>query len=319
MAYRGAIGIDDTELVHAMKAAAKLGMIVTVHAEHGEMVVELQSELFAQGKTGPKYHLPSRPSPVEGEATNRALMIARLTGATAYIVHMTCEESVHALAEARARGQRAFGETCPQYLLLDASVYESPTFEEAAAYVMSPPIRPRGHQEILWSALTSGMLQAVGTDHITFSDEQKRGGKDDFRLIPNGAGGIQDRLSLLYHHGVRTGRIDLHQFVDLVSTRPAKIFHLYPQKGSISVGADADLVVWDPNGTRTISAKTHRHQNDRSIFEGFEVTGIPSTVLVNGKIAYHDGDLRVVRGAGRFVKRSVGMREAERLVPGGVS
>jgi dihydropyrimidinase len=302
-----------------MKTAAELGMVVTVHAEHGEMVVELQNELVAQGKTGPRYHLRSRPSPVEGEATNRALMIARLTGATAYIVHMTCEEAVKALAEARARGQRAYGETCPQYLLLDSSVYEKPAFEEAAAYVMSPPIRPAGNQEVLWSALRAGILQAVGTDHITFSDEQKRSGRDDFRLIPNGAGGIQDRMSLLYHHGVRAGRMDIHQFVDLVSTRPAKIFHMYPRKGSITVGADADLVVWDPEGTRKISAKTHFHQNDRSIFEGFEVTGVPSTVLLGGKIAYRDGDLRVTRGAGRFVKRRIGARETERLVAGGVS
>jgi dihydropyrimidinase len=319
LAYRGAIGVDDTELIHAMSAAAKFGMVVTVHAEHGEMVVELQNKLAGEGKLGPEFHLPSRPSPVEGEATNRVLMIARLTGAVPYIVHMTCEESVKALAEARERGQLCYGETCPQYLLLDSSVYEKPSFEEAAAYVMSPPIRPRGHQEVLWSALQSGILQAVGTDHITFSDEQKRMGKEDFRMIPNGAGGIQDRMSLLYHDGVRAGRIDLHQFVDLVSTRPAKIFHMYPRKGSITVGADADLVVWDPEGTRTISAKTHSHQNDRSIFEGFEVQGVPSTVVLNGKIAYQSGDLRVERGAGRFVKRRASELEAEPLVAGGIS
>jgi dihydropyrimidinase len=304
MAYRGAIGVDDTELIHALSAAAKLGMVVTVHAEHGEMVVELQNQLASEGKTGPRYHALSRPSPVEGEATNRVLMLARLTGATAYIVHMTCRESVEALARARAEGQRCYGETCPQYLLLDDSVYEKPGFD-GAAYVMSPPIRPKGHQEVLWRALSSGILQTVGTDHITFSREQKEMGKDDFRLIPNGAGGIQDRLSLLYHHGVRTGRIDLQQFVDLTSTRAAKIFHLYPRKGSITVGADADLVVWDPEGTRTISAKTHFHRNDESIYEGFEVTGGPSTGLGGGRIAYRDGDLRAERGAGRYLARRV--------------
>ena len=304
MAYRGAIGVDDTELIHAMRTAARLGMVVTVHAEHGEMVVELQSKYFDAGMVEPKYHALSRPSPVEGEATNRALMIAEQTGATAYIVHMTCRESVKALAEARERGQKAYGETCPQYLLLDDSVYEKPNFE-GAAYVMSPPIRPRGHQDPLWAALQSGVLQAVGTDHCPFTQQQKHMGSEDFRKIPNGGAGIQDRLSLLYHHGVGSGRIDLHQFVDLISTRPAKIFDLYPRKGSLTVGADADVVVWDPEGTRTISAKTHHHGNDRSIFEGFEVKGVPSVVFANGKIAYRDGDLRVERGAGRFLARSV--------------
>jgi len=303
MAYRGAIGVDDTELIHALAAAAKLGMVVTVHAEHGEMVVELQNALIAAGKTEPKYHAVSRPSPVEGEATNRVLMLASLTGATVYVVHMTCAESVKALAEARERGQRCFGETCPQYLLLDDSVYEKPGFE-GAKYVMSPPIRPKGHQEVLWSALRSGILQTVGTDHITFSRQQKEGGKNDFRLIPNGAGGIQDRLSLLWHHGVRTGRLDPSHFVDLVSTRPAKIFGLYPRKGSLQVGADADVVVWDPEGSRTISASRTFHQNDESIFEGFEVTGVPSTVLVNGRVTYRDGDLRAEPGSGRFLSRS---------------
>jgi dihydropyrimidinase len=276
--------------------------VVTVHAEHGDVVVELQNRYFDAGQVEPRYHALSRPSPVEGEATNRALMIAQQTGARAYIVHMTCRESVQALAEARARGQVCWGETCPQYLLLDDTVYDKPDFE-GATYVMSPPIRPAGHQEILWNALAAGILQTVGTDHITFSHEQKRNGERDFRLIPNGAGGIQDRLSLLWHHGVRAGRFGPNRFVDLVSTRPAKVFDLYPRKGSVTVGADADLVVWDPEGTRTISAKTHFHRNDRSIFEGFEVKGIPSTVLTRGRIAYQDGDLRVERGAGRYLAR----------------
>ena len=303
LAYKGAIGIEDDELIQAMKTAAKYGMIVTIHAEHGEMVVELQNRLFGEGRTAPKYHAQSRPSPVEGEATNRVLMIAEQTGATAYVVHMTCAESVKALAEARERGQLCWGETCPQYLLLDDSVYEKPGFD-GAAYVMSPPIRPKGHQELLWNALSSGILQTVGTDHITFSRKQKEMGIDDFRMIPNGAGGIQDRLSLLWHHGVSTGRLDVHRFVDLVSTRPAKIFHLYPRKGSITLGADADLVVWDPEGTRTISAKTHFHRNDESIWEGFRVKGVPSTVVLGGRVAYRDGDLRVERGSGRFLARS---------------
>lgn len=304
MAYRGAIGIDDTELIHTMRTAAKLGAVVLVHAEHGEMIVDLQNELAAAGRMAPKYHALSRPPEVEGEATGRALMIARMTGAVAYIVHMTCRESVRALAEARARGQRAFGETCPQYLLLDDSVYEKPDFE-GAAYVMSPPIRPRGHSDDLWAALQSGTLQVVGTDHCPFNQDQKRMGAADFRKIPNGAAGIQDRLSLLWTHGVGAGRFDANQFVDLTSTRAAKIFGLYPRKGSISVGADADLVVWDPTAERTISAKAHLHRCDRSIFEGFRVRGGPRTVVARGRVAFREGTLHVERGAGQFLARRV--------------
>lgn len=309
MAYRGAIGIDDTELIHAMTHAARLGAIVTVHAEHGEMVVAKQNAFFERGRVEPRYHPLSRPPAVEGEATTRALMIAKETGATAYIVHMTCGEAVGALARARQAGQVCYGETCPQYLLLDDSVYTKPGFD-GAAYVMSPPIRPKGHQEVLWSALRSGILQTVGTDHITFSREQKLMGENDFRMIPNGAGGIQDRLSLLWNFGVRPGQLDVHQFVDLVSTRAARIFGLYPRKGSLTVGADADLVVWDPAGTRTISARTHFHRNDESIYEGIQVTGVPSTVITGGRIRYRNGDLRVERGAGRFLSRKTTWRRA---------
>jgi dihydropyrimidinase len=305
MAYRGAIGIDDTEIIRALKTAAGLRALIMVHAEHGEMVVELQDSLIAEGKTEPKYHAASRPSPVEGEATARVIMMAGLVGAPVYIVHMTCKESVRAVAEARERGQRVYGETCPQYLLLDDSVYEKPDFE-GAAYVMSPPIRPPGHQKVLWSALGAGILETVGSDHCPFNlAGQKEMGRDDFRLIPNGAAGVEDRLSLLYTYGVLAGRIDLHQCVNVASTRPAKIFGLYPRKGSISIGADADLVVWDPEGTRTISAKSHHHRCDRSIYEGFAVKGVPTTVVANGRIQYQDGDLKVERGAGRYLSRSM--------------
>lgn len=304
MAYRDAIGIDDTELVHALRTAARLGAIVTVHAEHGEMVAELQKSLAAEGKLTPKYHALSRPPAVEGEATARVIMLAEQTGATVYIVHMTCRESVRAVAAARERGQRVFGETCPQYLLLDDSVYEKPSFE-GAAYVMSPPIRPRGHQEPLWASLRSGILQTVGTDHCPFNQVgQKEMGKDDFRLIPNGAAGIENRMALLYTYGVGAGRLDVHQFVSLTSTQAAKIFGLYPRKGSITAGADADLVVWDPEATSTISAKTHHHRCDRNIFEGFEVKGMPSTVVVGGRVQVAKGKLDVERGAGRFIRRT---------------
>lgn len=305
MAYRGAIGVDDCELIEVMKAAKSLGALTTVHAEHGDMVVELQNKLMAEGKSAPKYHAQSRPTPVEGEATGRAIMLARMTGEPLYVVHVTCIEAINAIAEARARGQNVFGETCPQYLLLDDSVYEKPDFE-GAAYVMSPPIRPKGNQEPLWGALRSGILQVVATDHCPFNLQgQKDMGKDDFRKIPNGAAGIENRLSLMYTYGVLEGRLDLNQFVDLTSTRAAKIFGLYPRKGSITVGADADLVVWDPAATGMISAKTHRHRCDRNIFEGFKTKGAASTVIVAGRIQYHDGNLDVERAAGRYLERSL--------------
>ncbi len=303
MAYRGAIGVDDPELIRIMATAKELGALVTVHAEHGDVVVELQNRLVAEGRTAPKYHALSRPPEVEGEATNRAAMMAHALGEPLYVVHVTCREAIDAIASARARGQIVMGETCPQYLLLDDSVYEKPDFE-GAAYVMSPPIRPAGHQEALWAALRAGILEVVATDHCPFNQVgQKDMGKDDFRKIPNGAAGIQHRLALLYTYGVLEGRIDLHQFVDLTSTRAAKIFGLYPRKGSLTVGADADLVVWDPAATGRISAETHFHRCDRNIFEGFETRGAPSHVVANGKLQFVDGDLRVERGAGRYLPR----------------
>ena len=220
------------------------------------------------------------------------------------MVHVTCRQAVEAIAAAQGQGQRLWAETCPQYLLLDESVYELPDFG-GATYVIAPPIRAREHQEVLWRALAEGVLQVVSTDHCPFNfNGQKELGRDDFRLIPGGAAGVENRLALLFTHGVGQGRIDVHRFVDLVSTSPAKIFGLYPRKGAIRVGADADLVLWDPTATATISAATHHHRCDRSIYEGFEVTGLPATVIANGEIRYHDGDLRVAKGTGRFLKRN---------------
>ncbi len=305
MAYRGAIGVEDPELIEVMKCARDLNALVTVHAEHGDMVVELQNKLFNAKLREPKYHALSRPPSVEGEATARAIMLSRMNESSLYVVHVTCEPSVRAIARAREQGQTVYGETCTQYLLLDDSVYEKPDFE-GAAYVMSPPIRPKGHQEVLWAALKAGILQTVATDHCPFNQKgQKEMGKDDFRLIPNGAAGIEHRLALLYTYGVLEGKIDLHQFVDLSSTRAAKIFGLYPRKGSITVGADADLVVFDPEASATISAKTHHHHVDRSIFEGFKLKGAASTVVVNGRVQYQNGDLKVEKGAGRYLKRTL--------------
>ncbi len=222
------------------------------------------------------------------------------------MVHVSSAEAVDAIAEARARGQVVFGETCPQYLLLDDSVYEKPDFE-GAAYVMSPPIRPKGHQDRLWGALKSGIIQVVGTDHCPFRQkDQKSAGKNDFRKIPNGAAGIQDRLTLLYTYGVLENKIDIHQFVDLNCTRPAKLFGMYPRKGAVAVGADADLVLWDKNKTATISAKTHFHKCDRNIFEGFKTKGGPLKVIVNGRVQFDNGNLKVERGAGRYIRRNLG-------------
>lgn len=307
MAYRGAIGVDDTEMIKVMETAKKLNALVTAHCENGEMVVALQNKLFGEGKTEPKYHAQSRPAPLEGEATARAIMLARMTGTPLYIVHVTCKDAVDAIAEARMRGQAVFGETCPQYLLLDDSVYDKPNFE-GAAYVMSPPIRPAGNQEPLWAALKSGIIHTVATDHCPFHQHnQKVLGQKDFRKIPNGAAGIQNRLSLMYTYGVLAGKIDIHQFVELNCTRPAKLFGMYPKKGAIMVGADADIVIWDPNKEGVISAKTHLHKCDRNIFEGFKTKGAPTYVIANGKVQYDNGNLKVERGAGRYIPRTAGL------------
>jgi dihydropyrimidinase len=306
MAYKGAIMVDDGELYQVMKHAAKLGAVVTVHAENGDAVAALQKELVARGDLGPEFHPVSRPSSVEGEATGRALMMARLHGTTAYIVHMTCRESVEALERAKLAGQHCYGETCPQYLLLDDRVFAKPDFE-GASYVMSPPIRPPGlgHHDALWRGLSTGMLDSIGTDHCPFTMEQKRMGKDNFTLIPNGAAGIEDRLQMLYTYGVCEGRFDLQRMVALGSANPAKIFGLYPRKGTIAVGSDADIVLYDPSTTGTRSAKTHHSRADRSIFEGFKVKGSPTHVIVNGQVRYANGKLATERGAGKFLARTV--------------
>ena len=305
MAYKETVGLEDAELIRALEAVHDLEARALVHAEPGDMVEHLRNRLAAAGSLGPEAHPRSRPPELEGDATSRMTVLAGLTGASVYIVHVTCQQAVEALAKAQESGQEIYGETCPQYLLLDESVYEKPDFE-AASYVIAPPIRRAAHQEALWKALGTGVLQAVGTDHCPFNlKEQKELGRNDFRKIPGGAAGVEHRLALLYSYGVKKGHIELEQFVDLVSTRPAQLFGLYPRKGSISVGADADLVLWDPEATGTISAATHRHHCDRSIFEGFSVTGLPSTVIAAGRVQYRDGDLLTERGAGRYLARSL--------------
>jgi dihydropyrimidinase len=304
MAYTGAIGVDDQELIEVIDTAKKLNALVTVHCEHGLAVQKLQKKLVAEGKTGPRYHAESRPSWIEGEATNRAIVLAKCANEPIYVVHLTCKEALDAVQRARAEGQLVYVETCPQYLLLDDSVYQNEDFATAAQYVMSPPIRPKGHPDALWAALASGIIHTVATDHCPFRTDQKSAGKADFTKIPNGAAGIQDRLSLMYTYGVLKGRLTLEQFVDVCATRPAKIFNLYPKKGAVMVGADADLVLFDPTKSGRISGKTHLHKLDRSIFEGFETKGAVTHTLLGGTVAYKNGDLRVTRGAGRYLKRA---------------
>ncbi len=303
MAYKNAIMCDDETLVNSFKRALELGAMPTVHAENGELVYLMQQEVARMGITGPEGHPLSRPPMVEGEAANRAIAIADVLGVPIYIVHVSCIESAEAIARARARGQRVYGEVLAGHLVVDDSVYRNPDFTAAAAHVMSPPFRPKVHQEFLWRGLQSGQLHTTATDHCVFCAEQKAAGKDDFSKIPNGCGGVEERLAVLWHHGVNTGRLTPSEFVAVTSANTAKLFNIYPQKGSVSAGADADLVVWDPAGTKTLSVKTQHSKVDFNIFEGMQVRGVASHTLSQGKLVYVKGDLRAERGAGRYIKR----------------
>ncbi len=303
MAYKGAIMADDEVLVNSFTRALELGAIPTVHAENGELVFRLQQQIFDKGVVGPEGHPLSRPPEVEGEAANRAIRIAEVLKVPLYIVHNSCIQSLEAITRARNEGQRVFGEVLAGHLLIDDSVYRHEDFDVAAAYVMSPPFRGREHQEALWRGLQSGNLQTTATDHCCFCADQKAMGKDDFRLIPNGTGGVENRMEVLWDQGVRTGRLTMNEFVQVTSTNAAKIFNIYPRKGSVSVGADADIVVWDPDATKTISAKTHHQNVDFNIFEGMKITGCPSHTISRGNVVYAAGNLDVERGAGRYVDR----------------
>lgn len=305
MAYKGAIMADDEVLVNSFGRARELGAICTVHAENGELVFHLQRKLIEQGITGPEGHPLSRPPKVEGEAANRAIQIAQVMGVPLYLVHTSCKDSLQAIERARNEGQRVFGEVLAGHLLIDDSVYRHPDWNTAAAHVMSPPFRPKAHQESLWRGLQAGMLQTTATDHCCFCLPQKQMGKDDFTLIPNGTGGIEDRMGLLWHHGVNMGRLTKNEFVAATSANAAKIFNIYPRKGSVNPGADADLVVWDPERERTISKKTHHQNVDFNIFEGMRVRGANIATISQGKVVYQDGELRVERGAGRYINRPV--------------
>jgi dihydropyrimidinase len=303
MAYKGAIMVDDGVLLNSFGRALELGALCTVHAENGEAVFHLQQKMLDMGITGPEGHALSRPPEVEGEAAQRAISIAGVLGAPVYIVHVSTEQATQAIARARAQGHRVYGEVLAQHLVIDESVYRNPDWQTAAAYVMSPPFRPKHHQESLWAGLVSGALQTTATDHCCFCAPQKAAGKDNFTKIPNGTGGIEDRMSVLWHHGVGSGRLTPNEFVRVTSANCAQIFNIYPRKGAIQVGADADLVVWDPEGTRTISAKTHHQNVDFNVYEGMEVKGRASHTVSRAKLVWKDGDLRTERGAGRYVER----------------
>jgi len=303
MAYKGAIMADDEVLVNSFTRARELGAICTVHAENGELVFRLQKAVYEKGITGPEGHPLSRPPEVEGEAANRAIRIAEVLKVPLYVVHNSCRQSLESITRARNEGQRVFGEVLAGHLLIDDSVYRDTDFDVAAAHVMSPPFRTKDHQEALWRGLQAGNLQTTATDHCCFCADQKAAGKDDFRLIPNGTGGVENRMEVLWEHGVNTGRLTMNEFVKVTSTNTAQIFNIYPRKGSISVGADADIVVWDPAATKTISAKTHHQNVDYNIFEGMTVNGCASHTISRGKVVWADGKLDVERGAGRYVDR----------------
>ena len=303
MAYKNAIMCDDETLVNSFKRSMELGAMPTVHAENGELVYLLQKTVADMGIKGPEGHPLSRPPMVEAEAANRAIAIADVLNVPIYVVHVSCIEAAEAISRARARGQRVYGEVLAGHLVIDDSVYRHPDFATAAAHVMSPPFRPKGNQEFLWRGLQSGNLHTTATDHCTFCAAQKAAGKDDFSKIPNGCGGVEERLAVIWDAGVNTGRLTPSEFVAITSANTAKLFNIYPQKGSVSVGADADLVVWDPAGTKTFSAKTQHSKGDFNIFEGRTVKGTPSQTISQGELVFVQGDLRAVQGKGRYLKR----------------
>ncbi|MFT5481823.1 MAG: dihydropyrimidinase [Halieaceae bacterium] len=303
MAYKGAIMAADEILVPSFSRCMELGAIPTVHAENGELVYHLQQKILAMGITGPEGHPLSRPAGVEGEAANRAIKIAQALGSPIYLVHVSTKDALDAIRYARSQGQRVFGECLAGHLLLDDSVYRDTDWGRAAAHVMSPPFRPVGHQEALWLGLQTGDLQTTATDHCVFCADQKAMGAENFTQIPNGTAGVEDRMSVMWHEGVGTGRLSMNEFVAVTSTNSAKIFNMYPRKGAVAAGADADLVVWDPEGTRTISASTHHSNVDFNIFEGKIVKGIPSHTISRGKVVWQDGQLNTERGAGRYIDR----------------
>ncbi len=313
MAYKGALMVNDEELFASFKRCAELGAMPLVHAENGDVVAALQAELLSAGITGPEGHGYSRPPEVEGEAANRAIMLADQAGVPLYIVHTSSIPAHEAIRRARSLGQRVYGEPLIQHLVLDESEYQNKDWDHAARRVMSPPFRDKKNQDDLWNGLKAGSLQVVATDHCAFTTEQKRFGRDDFTKIPNGTGGLEDRMPVLWTRGVATGRLTMNEFVAATSTNIARILNLYPMKGSVEVGADADLVVWDPKATKTISAATQMSAIDYNVFEGIACEGLPRITLSRGKVVYSDGEVTADPGRGRFVPRAPFTPEASAL------
>ncbi len=302
LAYKGALQVDDRQLIGLMNEVKKHGAIVTVHAENGDLADSLIQGNRAAGNTHPRFHALSRPEIVEAEATGRAIDIAYSGDHPLYVVHMTCEGALNRVREATKRNQRVLVETCVQYLLLDDSVYERPGFE-GAKWVMSPPIRKKKDQEALWHGIDQGLVHVVATDHCPFCMSQKEMGKSDFSKIPNGAPGVEDRMELMYSEGVAKGRLTLNRFVDLNCTAPAKIFGLYPRKGTIAVGGDADLVVFDPKVEHTITVGSRHQRVDYNAYEGWKVKGKVRTVLLRGTVAIDQGKALVGKGFGKYLPR----------------
>jgi dihydropyrimidinase len=303
MAYKGALMVNNDEMYQSFLRCAALGALPLVHAENGDVVARLQQKYLETGVRGPEGHAYSRPPEVEGEAANRAIMIADMAGVPLYVVHVSSEAAHEAIRRARALGKRVFGEPLIQHLTLDETEYFHPDWDHAARRVMSPPFRDKRNQDSLWAGLASGSLQVVATDHCSFTSEQKRMGRDDFTRIPNGTGGLEDRMPMLWTAGVRTGRLTLSEFVAVTSSNIAKILNIYPRKGAIAVGSDADIVIWDPEAKKTITADRQQSVIDYNVFEGFEVTGLPRTVLSRGEIVYDEGAVKAEDGRGRFVER----------------
>jgi dihydropyrimidinase len=316
MAYKGALMVDDATLYRAMEVAAKSGALVMVHAENGDVVDILVREALEAGNTEPLYHALTRPPEAEGEATNRAIQLAHLAGAPLYVVHVTCKEAVDPIAAAREKGWDVWGETCTQYFFNSLDDIAKPNFE-GAKYVYSPPVRDKSNWDVLWNAVRTDALSAISTDHCAFLWEgQKTLGKDDFSKIPNGGPGLEDRLKMVHHFGVREGRFSLNRMVELLSTNPAKLFGLYPRKGTVAVGSDADLVVFDPERRVTLSASTHHSKSDYNLYEGTTVTGAPDVVLLRGHVLVENDELVASPGIGQFVKRA---RFGEELRPAGAA
>jgi dihydropyrimidinase len=314
MAYKGAVMVDDETLFKAMEVAAETGAVVMVHAENGDAIDILVKRALAEGHTEPVWHARTRPPETEGEATNRAIQLARVAGCPLYVVHVSCQEAIEPIAIAREKNWEVWGETCTQYFFIDESYLDQPNFE-GGKYVYTPPPRAKENQEHLWKAVASDVLSVVSTDHCPFNwPEQKGLGRDDFSKIPNGGPGIENRLHMLYTFGVRTGRLTMNRFVELTSTNVAKYFGLYPRKGTIAPGSDADIVVWDPDKKLIISAKTHHSNVNYNLFEGTEVTGAPEVVLVRGQVIVENDELVAQPGAGQFVRRA---RFGEELTPTG--